>query len=69
MSFTHAIAGGQGNLIITALQSPNFESGIQGWQVTKLGDAEFNNLKVRGVFQGSDFIINSAGIFFYNQTI
>lgn len=63
--FAHDVAGGQGNLIATSLQSPNFVSGSMGWQVTKSGDAEFNNVTVRGEFQGTDFIIDSAGIFFY----
>jgi hypothetical protein len=43
--FTHSIAGGQGNLIVTALQSPNFTPGADtGWQVTKAGDATFNSI-------------------------
>ncbi len=64
--FSHDIAGGQGNLVATSLQSPNFVSGVSGWQVTKLGDAEFNDVTVRGEFAGTDFIIDSAGIFFYS---
>jgi hypothetical protein len=66
--FAHDIAGGQGNLIITSLQSPNFESGVQGWQVAKDGSAEFNDLTIRGTFNGTDFEINSAGIFLYDGT-
>jgi len=65
--FAHDIAGGQGNLIATSLQSPNFVSGVSGWQVTKTGDAQFNSVTVRGEFQGTDFIIDSAGIFFYGS--
>lgn len=48
MPFAHDIAGGQGNLIATAVQSPNFVSGSTGWQVRQDGSAEFNNIVIRG---------------------
>lgn len=44
MSFSHDIAGGQGNLIVTSIQSPNFVAGEQGWCIFKNGDAEFNEI-------------------------
>ncbi len=66
--FAHAIAGGGGNMVVKTFQSPNFVTGVQGWQVTITGDAEFNNLTIRGQFFGTDFIMNSAGIFFYTGT-
>lgn len=66
--FQHDIAGGQGNLIVTALQSPNFVAGSAGWQVAKDGSAQFNNLTIRGTFFGTDFILNSSGLFFYSGT-
>jgi hypothetical protein len=69
MAFQHDIAGGSGNLIITSVQSPNFESDESGWQITKDGSAQFNNLEIRGTFNGADFIINSSGIFFYNTAV
>lgn len=68
LKFAHDIAGGQGNLIVTSLQSPNFETGIEGWQVAKDGSAEFNNLVIRGTFNGTNFEISAAGIFFYSST-
>lgn len=68
LKFAHDIAGGQGNLIVTSLQSPNFESGIEGWQVAKDGSSEFQNVTIRGTFFGLDFEINSAGAFFYSST-
>ncbi len=68
MPWQHAIAGGQGNLIATSFQSPNFQHLLQGWQVARDGSAEFNNLTIRGTFFGTDFIINSAGAFFYSGT-
>lgn len=66
--FQHAIAGGQGNLIVQKFQSPNFVHGVSGWQVTILGDAEFNSIVLRGSFEGIDFEITSAGQFFYSST-
>lgn len=57
-----------GQLVIAAIQSPNFAAGLAGWIVRKDGSAEFNNLTIRGVFNGTDFIINSSGAFFYNGT-
>lgn len=66
--FAHDIAGGNGDLIVTALQSPNFAHLLAGWQIAKNGDAEFNNLTIRGVFNGTDFQINDSGVFFYNGT-
>lgn len=64
--FTHSIAGGQGNLVITQFQSPNYVQGVSGWQVTIEGNAEFNNVKVRGEFYGDDFFLNDSGAYFYS---
>jgi hypothetical protein len=62
------VTQGYGNLAIPAIQSPNFISGVSGWQIAKDGSAQFNNLTIRGTFLGLDFIINSNGAFFYNGT-
>lgn len=48
MGWQHAIAGGQGNLVAGSFQSPGFETGVQGWQVTRGGHAEFNDIVIRG---------------------
>ena len=69
--FQHSIAGGQGSLIVNSFQSPDFISGVQGWQVTKNGDVEFNSGTFRGTvtggeFKGNNFIINANGQFFYS---
>ena len=64
-SFRHDIAGGQGDLIIDALHSPNFMEGVSGWSVNADGTAEFNNLEIRGTFSGINWILNSNGLFFY----
>lgn len=55
-------------LRIPAEQSPNFQTGVSGWKISIDGSAEFNNLTIRGTFLGADFILNSAGAFFYNGT-
>lgn len=64
--FAHDIAGGNGNLVITSLQSPDFQHLVEGWQVRKDGSAEFNNLVIRGTFSGNYFILNTAGFFLYS---
>lgn len=51
-----------------AIQSPNFQTGVQGWTINADGSAEFNNLEIRGTFNGTDFIINSSGLFLYSGT-
>jgi hypothetical protein len=66
MGFTDPIIGGAVKLIRNAIQSPNFITGVSGWTINKDGSAEFNNLTIRGVFRGTNFIVNSAGTFFYS---
>jgi hypothetical protein len=51
-----------------AIQSPNFVTTVSGWTINADGSAEFNNLSIRGTFNGTDFIINSSGAFFYSST-
>jgi hypothetical protein len=53
-------------LIRSAIQSQNYIPGIAGWIIEADGDAEFNNLVVRGTFQGTRFIINNNGMLFYS---
>jgi hypothetical protein len=67
MPFKNTIIGGQAALIRAAERSPNFVTGSAGWQISKDGTAEFNNMTVRGSFTGSDFIINQAGLFIYGS--
>lgn len=66
--FQHAIAGGQGNLVATQLQSPNFDLATQqGWAVLKNGTAYFFNVFAAGTITGSTLVVDSAngGLFFY----
>lgn len=66
--FSDAILGGATKLIRKAIQSPNYSPGTAGWTINEDGSAEFNNLSIRGVFNGTNYIINSAGLFFYSGT-
>lgn len=74
MAFSNPIAAGN-ILAQDALKSPNFsEAGETGWAINRDGSAFFFNVTASGSvtatqFQGSNFIINSSGIFFYNTTI
>lgn len=51
-----------------AIESPNFVTGVSGWAINQDGSAEFNNLSFRGTFNGTNFIINSTGAYFYSGT-
>lgn len=71
--FAHDIAGGNGNLIASSLQSPNFNladpsaSPMPSWAVLRDGLAYFLGLVLSGgTILGPDYIINTSGIFFYN---
>lgn len=51
------------------MQSPDYVPGVSGWSIFGDGSAEFNNLDIRGTFTGSDFVVDTAGIFFYNGPV
>lgn len=65
--FNNAPIGGT-TLVRKAIKSPNYAAGSSGWSVNKDGSAEFNNLTVRGVFEGLKYEINATGMFFYSGT-
>lgn len=48
MPFTNPIVGGGGDLIIDKIRSPDFVTGVSGWQIAKDGTAELNETTVRG---------------------
>jgi len=63
------ILGGTG----TYLQSPDYVPGVSGWAIFADGSAEFNSGTFRGLltateFDGTDFVIDSDGEFFYGAT-
>lgn len=68
MGFVNPILGGGGALVRAAVKSPNFLTGVSGWTIKRDGSAEFNNLVIRGEFRGTEFIIDSDGLFLYNGT-
>lgn len=64
--FADPVVTALGTLIKQEIKSPNYVPGVSGWAIFKTGSAEFNNLTIRGTFYGTDFIINTSGIFFYS---
>lgn len=66
--FSSPVLGGGGALIRPNAHSPNYVPGTSGWTINKDGSAEFSNLTLRGTFDGTDFVVNSAGIFVYSGT-
>lgn len=70
--FPEQVAPG-GILVYPQIQSPNYVPGTSGWAVFSDGNVEFNDGTFRGVvsggsFDGTDFVINSLGLFFYSGT-
>lgn len=51
-------------LLRSAIQSPDFVTGISGWSVNQSGSAEFNNATIRGtiIAGGGAVIIDSTGV-------
>lgn len=48
LPFTNEITGAGGTLVRNLIKSINYLANQAGWRITKLGDAEFNNLTARG---------------------
>lgn len=46
--YSNQILDGDGTLIRDQMQSSNFQTGVGGWQLLADGDAEFNQVTVRG---------------------
>lgn len=66
-AFGNPVVGGV-TLLTPAIQSPNFIHDVSGWQIAQNGNAEFNDIMLRGTFQGIDWVANSYGLFFYSGT-
>lgn len=64
--FSNPIIGGGGGLVYPSIHSPDFKAGISGWNIARDGSAEFNDLSLRGTINGTSFIVNKDGIFFYS---
>jgi hypothetical protein len=54
------VTQGLGSLAIPSIHSPNYQAGISGWSINKVGSAEFNNLTIRGNFIGPDFFLSNG---------
>jgi hypothetical protein len=59
--FANTVMGGAADLIRAAMQSPDFVSGVSGWQIAKNGSAQFNNLTALGNVQVEDGSGNTLG--------
>lgn len=67
MPFPEEVTPG-GVLVYPSVKSPNYVTGTSGWSINVDGSAEFNNLDIRGTFNGTDYVINPLGAFFYSST-
>lgn len=66
MGFANSVIGGAAALIRAAIKSPNYVAGSAGWQISKSGSAEFNNVVIRGTVTGNFYVLNSSGLFIYS---
>lgn len=66
--FSNPVIGGQGALVRELVKSPDFVADTSGWEISKDGSAQFNNLTIRGTFYGTSFILNDVGLFLYQGT-
>jgi hypothetical protein len=64
--FNNPLVSKGGSLVYPSIHSPGFITGVTGWSIDKNGNAEFNNGIFRGFVEGTHFIINSDGAFFYS---
>lgn len=54
MEFSHSIVGASDELVRDGIQSRGYVAGVQGWRINRAGDADFNNVTVRGSLTASD---------------
>lgn len=59
MTFGNSILAGT-KLVRDAIMSENYVSGISGWIIERNGDAEFNNVTVRGNVISESVIVNGS---------
>lgn len=58
--FQHDIAGGNGNLVIQSVKSPNFVHGESGWAINKDGSAEFHDIQLPAGTGGATVYFDST---------
>jgi hypothetical protein len=71
VGFAHDVAGGQGILIVTQLQSPNFSIADKtGWAIMKNGDAWFFSVTAEGSISANTVVVSGSGegLFIYSGT-
>jgi len=56
-NWTSPIAAGDGSLIYPAIKSPNYVPNTSGWLLDRDGDADLNNVNVRG-----DLVVDGPGL-------
>jgi hypothetical protein len=63
--FAQPIVAGE-NLLIPAIQSPNYVPGVSGWAIFQNGSAQFNNIALGG----GSLVVTGAGqgVFLYSGT-
>jgi hypothetical protein len=68
--FPNEVAGGNGTLLIPAIQSPNFSQSAQtGWAIMQNGDAYFYNITAEGTITATTLVASgSGGVFVYSGT-
>lgn len=66
--FSSPAVGGGNEIIREEIKSPDYVPGVSGWSIMKNGSAEFNDVVVRGVLEGTSYVINADGAFFYHGT-
>lgn len=71
--FNNPPVGNQGIIQRPVFKSDNYVSGVSGWAIFRNGDVEFNSGTFRGTvtggaFEGTNFVLNPSGLFFYQGT-
>lgn len=69
--FADPLIDGNGNLIVPAIQSPNFNQSAQtGWAILQNGDAYFYDVTATGTITGASVIVDgtNGGVFIYSGT-
>jgi hypothetical protein len=65
--FSNSLTGQQGSLVRAQIKSPNFNlAQLIGWAILKNGNAYFNNVNLTGTFTGTNYVLNSNGLFLYS---
>lgn len=60
MTFGNTILSGE-TLAREAIQSEGFETGVQGWRIERDGDAELNDVTIRGDLESDNYVPGVSG--------